>query len=112
MSASAERFKAHLKRTTKYSWVMKSGRHIHPWQMEFSHLGNTLAMIRRWGRYEKFQRELFCIGAADSCGGDGAYDAVMSEAHSYMVTSDHWFCMEEVPIYRTMYEEYRSRAMG
>lgn len=111
-NASAERFEAHLKRTSEHAWLQRNGQYIEPKHMSYDHLRHTLAMIRRWGNYEKFQRELYCIGAADSCGGDGAYDAVMSEAHGYMMTSDHWFCMDEVPIYRTMHEEFSRRRMG
>lgn len=110
--ASAERFAVHLGKTTEYAWLQKNGSYIHPIAMSFDHLRHTLAMIRRWGNYEKLQRELYCLAGLSSVMGDGAYDAVSSEAHCLSVNSPHAFCMDEVPIYKAMYKEFSRRAMG
>lgn len=111
-NASAERFEAHLKRTNEHAWLQRTGYYIHPKAMSYGHLSNTLTMIRRWGRYKKFECEMYCIAHLSADMGDGAYDAVESEARGLERTSAHQFCMGEVPIYRTMYEEFSRRAMG
>lgn len=107
-----DRFEAHLKRTTEHAWRQKDGTYIHPRAMGYGHLRNTLAMIRRWGACEKLNRELYCLAHLSAEMGDGAYDAVESEARGLERTSPHRFCMSEVPVYRAMYEEFSRRAMG